>query len=96
MDRRIKMADVKAAISEAYNKYKDLAEGSVDERVAGMNDGKFGISLRLIDGRKVDVGDTQAQFPMEGISRIPVSIQLLTQMNPEDLVMKMGGGKKGC
>lgn len=96
MDRKIKMADVKAAISEAYNKYKDLAEGSVDDRVAGMNDGKFGISLRLIDGRKVDVGDTQAQFPMEGISRIPVSIQLLTQMNPEELVMKMGGGKKGC
>lgn len=96
MDRKIKLADVKAAISEAYDKYKNLSEGTVDPRVAGLNDGKFGISLRLADGTKFDVGDTQAQFPMEGLSRIPVAIQLLTQMSPHDLVMKMGGGKKGC
>lgn len=96
MDRKIKMADVKAAVSEAYDKYKTETEGTVDPRVAGMNDGKFGISVHLIDGRKVDLGDTQAQFPMEGISRIPVAIQLLTQMNPMDLVMKMGLGNKGC
>lgn len=96
MDRKIKMADVKAAVSDAYNKYKGNTEGTVDPRVAGMNDGKFGISVRLIDGRKIDLGDTQAQFPMEGISRIPVTIQLLTQLKPEDLVMKMGLGKKGC
>lgn len=96
MDRKIKMADVKAAVNEAYEKYKTLEDGSVDPRVAGMNDGKYGISVRLVNGGKIDLGDTDAQFPMVGLSRIPVAIQLLTQMNVEDLVMKMGMGKKCC
>lgn len=96
MDRILKLSDVKSAIQEAYDNCKNNTEGAPSPKVAGMNDGKFGISLRLTDGTKFDVGDTQAQFALGAISRLPIAVQLLTQMPAEELVSKMGLGKKGC
>lgn len=82
MDRKIKMADVKAAVNGAYEKYKD--------------GGKFGISVCLKNGKKINIGDTDTEFPMMELCRIPVAIQLLTQMDVETLVKKMNGGKCCC
>lgn len=96
MDRIVKLADVKSAVREAYDNHKNDAEGALSPKVAGMNEGKFGISLRLTDGTKFDVGDTQAQFAMGAISRLPIAVQLLIQMSPEKLVEKMNLGKNGC
>lgn len=94
MDRKIKMADVKAAVSEIYDKYKNSVEGTSDPKTVGENGGKFGISVYLANGKKINIGDTNAKFPMMGMCRIPVALQLLTQMNVYDLVEKMGIGKK--
>lgn len=96
MDRIIKLADLKSAVQEAYDNHKNDTGGTPSPKVAGMNEGMFGISVRLVDGTKFDVGHTQAQFAMGAISRLPIAIQLLTQMNAEDLVKKMGLGHKGC
>lgn len=97
MDRKIKLADIKAAVQEAYDNHKNDTTGAPSPKVAGMNDGMFGISVRLADGTKFDVGHTQAQFAMGAISRLPIVIQLLTQMKPEDFVSKMGLAKAcGC
>ena len=96
MDRIVKLADVKSAVREAYDNHKNDAEGTPSPKVAGMNEGKFGISLRLTDGTKFDVGDTQAQFAMGATSRLPIAVQLLIQMSLEKLVEKMNLGKNGC
>ncbi len=96
MDRKIKLADLKSVVSQAYDKLKNDTKGQADPRVADMNPGKFGISVRLADGTKFDVGDTQAQFAMGALVRIPVMVQLLTQMRVEELVQKMGIAKCGC
>ncbi len=96
MDRTIRFTDIKAAMQEAYEHYKDDASGAPSPKVAGMNEGMFGISARLADGRKFDVGHTQAGFAMGAICRLPIAVQLLTQMKVEDLVKKMGFGPKGC
>lgn len=96
MDRKIKLTDLKSTVQEAYDNHKNDAGGAPSHKVADMNASKFGISVRLTDGTKFDVGDTQAQFAMGAISRLPIAIQLLTQMTPHDLVHKMGLGGKGC
>ncbi|MDE5827543.1 MAG: glutaminase [Duncaniella sp.] len=96
MDRKIKLSDLKSAVQEAYDNHKNDTGGTPSQKVADMNQGKFGISVRLIDGTKFDVGHSQAQFAMGAISRLPIAIQLLTQMKPQELVMKMGLGNKGC
>lgn len=95
MDRTIRFTDIKAATQEAYEHYKNYAAGAPSPKAEGMNEGMFGISVRLADGRKFDVGHTQAGFAMGAICRMPIAIQLLTQMKVEDLVKKMGPGK-GC
>lgn len=95
MDRKISLADLKTAVQQAYDHLKDLHEGAPKAEVADMNVGKFGISVRLADGRKFDVGHTQAQFAMGAISRVPVCLQLLTQMSVDELVQKMAMGGKG-
>ncbi|MDE5961830.1 MAG: glutaminase, partial [Duncaniella sp.] len=96
MDRKIKLSDLKSAVQEAYDNHKNDMGGTPSQKVADMNQGMFGISVRLTDGTKFDVGHSQARFAMGAISRLPIAIQLLTQMQPADLVKKMGLGHKGC
>lgn len=96
MDRKIKLSDLKSAVQEAYDNHKNDMGGTPSQKVADMNQGMFGISVRLTDGTKFDVGHSQARFAMGAISRLPIAIQLLTQMQPTDLVKKMGLGHKGC
>lgn len=96
MERIIKMSDIKTAVVTAYDKFKKInVEGATpDTRASGMNAGKMGISVCLTDGSTFDVGDTRAQFAMGSILRIPLYLQLYTQMTPTQLLEKMG--KCGC
>lgn len=99
MERKIKLADVKAAVSKAYDDFKALNEGTPCGCSAPENKGKFGISLRLADGTKFDVGDTQVQFPMGDLQEIPVFTQLLTQFSAAEFTDKMScgcGSQCGC
>lgn len=99
MDRIISVEELKKAISETYDKYKDFAfEGAAPTtHYGGRNVGKFGISLRLADGTKFDVGDTQAQFPLFTMARVPMYVQLLTQFpTTMELVKKMRFDKMPC
>lgn len=96
MERFIKLDDLKQVVNEAYETQKTNQAGEPDPLVKDMNVGEFGISVRLTDGTKFDVGHTQSQFAIGGgIERIPISIQLLTQMPAEDLLGKLGT-KCGC
>lgn len=96
MERTISFDDLKAVAVKAYDTYKQDKQGEEDARVAGRNTDKFGISIRLVDGRKFDVGDTQATYPLGATSKLPVVAQLLTQMPVTDLVQKMGLEFKAC
>lgn len=96
MERQIRLSDFKTAVLEAYNNHKSDAGGKLATNIAEKVKGKFGISLRLVDGSKFDIGDTQAGFALGAISRIPIFIQLLTQMKPQELIDKMMCGQSIC
>ncbi len=98
MERSIKLSELKAALSAAYDKFKSqtLEGAAPSPKTAGMNEGRFGISLRLADGTKFDVGDTQATFAMGSILRVPVYTQLLTQAPVEEIVRKLRYDKMPC
>lgn len=96
MVRKIKLSDVKSAVKQAYDKYVNMEGGTVDPLVAGMNDGKFALSLRLIDGTKFDVGHTQDTFAMGTIAKIPMLVQLATQqITGQELAKRFGLCKCG-
>ena len=92
MEKIIERSSLEAAIAQAYEKYRTFSCGTPlapSPRVASMNHGCFGISLRLADGGSYDIGDTQAGFAMGSLLRVPVYLQLLTQMGVDELVDRM-------
>lgn len=96
MERFVKLSDVKSVVTAAFEKYKTkCADGSApDPRVAGMNTGKMAVSVCLTDGTSFDIGDSQSPFAMGSLLRIPLFLQLYTQMTPLELAQKTG--KCGC
>lgn len=80
MERKIPYNKLEQAVNEAYDQYKDVNEGSVDPRVAGDEAAsEFGIAVVLTDGRTIAVGDTKKAAPLGRISRVAVSLELLSQ-----------------
>ncbi len=65
MERHINFSDVEAVVKKIYEKYKDFeVEGAVDSRLQGVDPSKFGIVVKLTDGRVIRVGDTDALSPL--------------------------------
>ena len=90
MDRVIKLSDLREAINEAYDEYKNLEEGTVDPRVKDADPDNFAISVALPDGTMINKGETQVIFPMGQISRIPVTSLRVEQK------MEQGPGAPGA
>lgn len=88
MERKLKLDDVREAVKEAYSKAKGIKDGKVDPRVAGTSPKKFGIAVVLNSGEVIAEGDDSATFPLGGISRMPVTVELLSQLTPEQIMEK--------
>lgn len=99
MERKISFDDVQKAVVDAYEEVKSLKEGEIDPRVADISKaGTFGVSLVLTDGRSVHKGDMDTVFPLGPIVKVPVSVVLLSQNTPQELVKKACdcGASCGC
>lgn len=78
MTRTLTLSDVQKAVEAAYAKHRHSESGTIDARVANIcRSGQFAISVTLADGRHIDVGDSDAKFPIGGIVNLPVSLVLL-------------------
>lgn len=99
MERKIAIADLRKAVDEAYEKYKDCSDGSVDPRTGDANTADFGISVVLTDGTVISKGNTDVPSPMGSISKVPVSVLMMTQNTTDEIHEKFGkcyGSKCGC
>lgn len=98
MERKISIADLKTAVDEAYEKYKDLSEGTVDPRSGEADVADFGISVVLTDGTVISRGTVDTPSPLGSISKVPTAVLLMTQTTPEAMMERMGGCccKKSC
>ena len=91
MERKISLDDVKKAVENAYENYKSIKVGEVNERVKGLVDPKdFGIAVVLADGRVVKKADADKKFVIGDIARVAVATALTTQYTPEEIVKKSG------
>ncbi|MDE6801715.1 MAG: glutaminase, partial [Muribaculaceae bacterium] len=96
MDRRIKFSEIRDAVNAAYEEYKSLKEGTADSRVGASKHDTFGISVALADGTVINKGDSDAQFPIGQILRIPVASILLAQNGVDNLLKKSGVRASHC
>lgn len=90
MERKISLASLQKAVDDAFEAYKSIKEGNVDERVAGADPKAYGISVVLTDGTVIEKGDTKALSPLGRIALLPTHVLVLTQNSPEELVRKAG------
>lgn len=96
MDRVIKLSELRDAINEAYDEYKNLDKGTVDPRVKDANTESFAISVALPDGTIINKGDTRTVFPMGQISRIPVTSLRIQQKMARKAAEKDQCDEKAC
>lgn len=90
MERIIPVADLKKAVDEAYEAFKDEKMGEVNPRVEGADAKNFGISVALVDGTTYDKGDADVKFPLGSIVKIPIHSILLEQYGKAELMKKAG------
>lgn len=90
MTRKITLADLKAAVEEAYEKFANAPAGTPDARIKGVEPSTFGISVVLTDGTVISKGDTETAVPMGNTMLVPLHAILLTQMTPDKLAEKSG------
>ena len=91
MERKISLSDVQKAVDNAYENYKSLKTGEVNERVKGIVDEKdYGIAVVLTDGRVIKKADADKKFVIGDLARVAVATALANQNTPEEIVKKSG------
>lgn len=90
MERKISLERLNKAVDMAYEQYKSIKDGSVDDRLEAVNPKAYGISVVLTDGTVINKGDTKDLSPLGRIALMPTHVVVLTQNTPEQLVKKAG------
>lgn len=98
MERNITFTSIQKAVQEAYDLYKDNHDGKNADYIpylAQIDSKLFGISVCLLDGRTIEVGDTQYAFGIESVSKVHTAILALRQYGAEKLLSMIGADATG-
>ena len=82
MERTITIQQIKDAAQEAYNLYKDNTDGKNADYIpylANIDPKLFGISICLMNGEIIQLGDSQYRFGIESVSKVLTAILVLRQ-----------------
>lgn len=90
MSRKFTIDELKTAVNEAYEKYKDLDKGEVNPIVNTVNPNAYGITVMLTDGTTVNRGDTNTAAALGDIANLAVHAVLLQQNTVKELYKKAG------
>lgn len=97
-DRIITKDEIRAAVKEAYLQFKGNWEGKNADYIpylAGINSELFGISVVLLDGETISIGDTDYHFGIESVSKVHTAILVLKQYGANAVLQKIGADATG-
>jgi glutaminase len=89
---------IKAALSNAYNKYKNNQDGKNADYIKALADVDsklFGITVVTADGRVFDMGDTGSKFSIQSISKVFTYAKVMQENGPEVVKEKIGVNSTG-
>lgn len=98
MIQKITKQTIKAAIDEAYAKFKDETGGKNADYIpylAGVPSQLFGISACLPDGEVIAAGDTDFKFGIESVSKVPTALLAMNQYSGMEVLDKIGADATG-
>ena len=85
-------------LSEAHDRFEDVAEGKNADYIpalAEVDSDLFGISLVTVDGASHDVGDSDARFSIQSISKVFTLAMAMQEHGAEAIREKIGVNATG-
>ncbi len=98
MDKTLTKAQITQAVQEAYQECKDIQGGHNADYIpflANINPDLFGLSVTLLDGTTINVGDTEYKFGIESVSKVLTAILILKQHGAEAVLKQIGADATG-
>jgi glutaminase len=86
-------ADIDAALTEAYNKFKDLKEGKNADYIkelANVDPNIFGIALITTDGRVFTKGDISSMVSIQSVSKVFTMAKVIEEQGAQAVMDKIG------
>lgn len=98
MDKKISITQIKEAAQEAYDRFKTNTDGKNADYIpylANIDKNLFGISICLLDGQVIQLGDAEYRFGIESVSKVHTAILVLRQYGAEKLLEMIGADATG-
>lgn len=98
MDKKISVSQIKEAAQEAYEMFKTNTDGKNADYIpylANIDKNLFGISICLMDGTLIQLGDSEYRFGIESVSKVHTAILALRQYGAEKLLQMIGADATG-
>ena len=98
MQKKISISQIKDAAQEAFDLFKTNTDGKNADYIpylANINKNLFGISICLLNGQTIQLGDTEYKFGIESVSKVHTAILVLRQYGAQQLLEKIGADATG-
>lgn len=98
MSKILSKQQVIDVVNEAYDKFKNEATGKNADYIpylANIDKNLFGISICLLNGELINVGNTDYQFGIESVSKVHTAILAMRQYGSQAILDKIGADATG-
>jgi len=92
MDKKISISQLKEVAQEAYEQVKGNTGGKNADYIpylANIDKNLFGISICLMNGQTINIGDTDYRFGIESVSKVHTAILILRQYGAQKVLDMM-------
>ncbi len=89
MEKKISISQIKEVAQEAYNEVKGSTGGKNADYIpylANIDSKLFGLSICLMNGQTINIGDTDYRFGIESVSKVHTAILILRQYGAQKLL----------
>lgn len=98
MHKTITVSQIKAAAQEAYDTFRTNTDGKNADYIpylANVDKNLFGISICLLNGKTITLGDSSYRFGIESVSKVHTAILALRQYGAQKLLDMIGADATG-
>lgn len=98
MNKTISVSQIKEIAQEAYETFKTNTDGKNADYIpylANIDKNLFGISICLLDGKTITLGDYDYRFGIESVSKVHTAILALRQYGAQKLLEMIGADATG-
>lgn len=95
---KLTIDQIRQAAQEAYQEVLPLTGGVNAHYIpflANIDPNLFGLSITLVDGTKINLGDTKYKFGIESVSKVHTAILILKQYGAEKVLKMIGADATG-